>query len=87
MNLTGTIPGPLNPDYYIPYLAPNTSGTGGGSGATYVAPGTNMSLTSATPVNITKPTTTTTGAATGLMSNMNGIVAAVAVAFVGSMLL
>ncbi|KAI6136995.1 phosphoesterase family-domain-containing protein [Pisolithus sp. B1] len=56
LNLTGTIPGPLNPDYFVPYLAPNTSGVGGGNGSTYVAPGTNMSLNASTapaPVNLT----------------------------------
>ncbi|KAF9243718.1 hypothetical protein BU15DRAFT_59597 [Melanogaster broomeanus] len=34
LNITGTIPGPLNPNYYTPWPAPNTSGTGGGSGPT-----------------------------------------------------
>lgn len=56
LNITKTIPGPLNPQYYVPYLAPNTSATGGGDGPTFVAPGTNMSLNASdapAPVNLT----------------------------------
>ncbi|KAF9243720.1 phosphoesterase family-domain-containing protein [Melanogaster broomeanus] len=34
LNITGTIPGPLNPNYPAPWPAPNTDGTGGGSGPT-----------------------------------------------------
>jgi hypothetical protein len=87
LNITGTIPGPLNPDYYVPYVAPNTNGTGGGSGPTFVASNVNTSLTSANapaPVNITS-----TGAAIGLTSNADGMFkfAAVAVAIVAGMLL
>ncbi|KAJ8581568.1 phosphoesterase-domain-containing protein [Rhizopogon salebrosus TDB-379] len=85
LNITGTIPGPLNPDYYVPYVAPNTNGTGGGSGPTFVASNVNTSLTSANapaPVNITS-----TGAAPGLTSNADGMFAAVAVAIVAGMLL
>ncbi|OJA12318.1 hypothetical protein AZE42_07339 [Rhizopogon vesiculosus] len=84
LNLTGTIPGPLNPDYYVPYVAP-TNGTGGGSGPTFFAPNVNTSLTAANapaPVNIT-----TTGAAADLTSKANSIVAAVAVAVFAAMLL
>lgn len=33
LNLTGTIPGPLNPGYSVPFLAPNTSGVGGSNGS------------------------------------------------------
>ncbi|EGN92691.1 hypothetical protein SERLA73DRAFT_116988 [Serpula lacrymans var. lacrymans S7.3] len=54
LNLTGTIPGPLNPEYYVPYLAP-TEGTGAGGGPTIIPNGTNTSLTTANapaPVNI-----------------------------------
>ncbi|KAH7908253.1 phosphoesterase family-domain-containing protein [Hygrophoropsis aurantiaca] len=61
LNITETIPGPLNPEYYVPYLAP-TNGTGGGSGPTYIAPGTNMSLNAANapaPVNLTAQAHTT----------------------------
>ncbi|KAG8220160.1 phosphoesterase family-domain-containing protein [Butyriboletus roseoflavus] len=56
LNLTMTIPGPLNPQYYVPYLAPNISATGGGSGPTFVANGTNMTLNASdapAPVNLT----------------------------------
>ncbi|KAG1758028.1 phosphoesterase family-domain-containing protein [Suillus lakei] len=87
LNITGTIPGPLNPDYYVPYLAPNTAGTGGGSGVTFVAPNVNTSLTSANapaPVNITTPTTSS---AAGLTSNAGTMIVAVAVAAVAAMLL
>ncbi|KAH7921158.1 hypothetical protein BV22DRAFT_1038992 [Leucogyrophana mollusca] len=55
LNLTTTIPGPLNPQYYVPYLAP-TNGTGGGSGPTFFAPNVNMSLNTGdapAPVNLT----------------------------------
>ncbi|KAH7906327.1 phosphoesterase family-domain-containing protein [Hygrophoropsis aurantiaca] len=55
LNLTTTIPGPLNPEYYVPYLAP-TNGTGGGSGPTFFASNVNMSLNAAdapAPVNLT----------------------------------
>ncbi|KAI5991422.1 hypothetical protein EDD15DRAFT_2368793 [Pisolithus albus] len=60
LNLTGTIPGPLNPGYSVPCIAPNTSGVGGGNGSTYVAPDMNMSLSaSSTPsrVNLTASST------------------------------
>lgn len=86
LNITGTIPGPLNPDYYVPYLAPNTAGTGGGSGKTFVAPNVNTSLTSANapaPVNISAPTTTSSAA--GLTSNAGSMIVAVAVAVVAAM--
>jgi hypothetical protein len=88
LNLTGTIPGPLNPDYYVPYLAPNTNSTGGGSGKTFVAPNVNTSLTSASapaPVNISASTGTSSAA--GLTSNAGSMIAAVAVAAVAAMLL
>ncbi|KAF9229733.1 hypothetical protein BS17DRAFT_812380 [Gyrodon lividus] len=64
LNISKTIPGPLNPQYWVPYLAPNTAGTGGGNGTTFVAPGTNMSLNAANapaPVNLTAATVTKTG--------------------------
>ncbi|KZO94334.1 hypothetical protein CALVIDRAFT_484484 [Calocera viscosa TUFC12733] len=73
-NLTTTIPGPENPTLYVPFLAPvNASGLGAGGGPTYIAPGTNLSLTAANapaPVNLTAlgealpgstPETTSTG--------------------------
>ncbi|KAG6334228.1 hypothetical protein ID866_4858 [Astraeus odoratus] len=70
LNLTGTIPGPLNPDYYVPYLAPNTNGVGGGNGSTFVAPGTNMSLNASTapaPVNLTNTESNTSGTIAGTL--------------------
>ncbi|KAG1889282.1 phosphoesterase family-domain-containing protein [Suillus subluteus] len=88
LNITGTIPGPLNIDYYVPYLAPNTNGTGGGSGPTFVAPNINMSLNSADappPVNLSA--TATTSSAAGLTSNAGSMITAVAVAAVAAMLL
>lgn len=87
LNITGTIPGPLNPDYYVPYLAP-TNGTGGGSGPTFVASNVNTSLNSAdapAPVNISASTTTSSAA--GLTSNAGSMIASVAVAAVAAMLL
>ncbi|KAF9229732.1 hypothetical protein BS17DRAFT_771839 [Gyrodon lividus] len=62
LNLTGTIPGPLNPEYYVPYLAPNVNSTGGGSGPTFVGQGVNMSLNSGdapAPVNLTSASSQT----------------------------
>lgn len=88
LNITGTIPGPLNPDYYVPYLAPNTNGTGGGSGPTFVASNVNMSLNlgdAPAPSNISA--TSTTSSAAGLTSNAGSMIAAVAVAAVAAMLL
>ncbi|KAF8845480.1 hypothetical protein BDN67DRAFT_460873 [Paxillus ammoniavirescens] len=88
LNLTGTIPGPLNPDYYVPWVAPNTNGTGGGSGPTFVAPNVNMSLTSANappPVNLTANSssgsspTTTTGAGVSVGISMQGVLGAAVV--------
>lgn len=88
LNITGTIPGPLNPDYYVPYLAPNTSGTGGGSGPTFVASNVNMSLNSTdapAPVNISAATTTSSAA--GVTSNARSMIAAIAlVAFAATLL-
>jgi len=97
LNLTGNIPGPLNPEYYVPYLAPNTSATGGGSGATYVAPGTNTSLTAANapaPVNLTaaaianstNSTTSHSGAVGGFVQT-NFFVSAIGAVFAGALLL
>ncbi|KAF8557383.1 hypothetical protein OG21DRAFT_1505322 [Imleria badia] len=57
MNLTGTIPGALNPVAYVPYLAPNIDSVGAGGGPTFVAPNVNMSLNASTapaPVNLDK---------------------------------
>jgi hypothetical protein len=89
LNITGTIPGPLNPDYYVPYLAPNTNSTGGGNGTTFVASNVNTSLTPATapaPVNISASPAPASSAA-GLTSNAGSMVAAIAAAAVAAMLL
>jgi hypothetical protein len=55
-NLTTTIPGPLNPDFYVPFVAPNISAIGAGGGPVFVAPGLNTSFTATVapaPVNLT----------------------------------
>ncbi|KAG9314712.1 phosphoesterase family-domain-containing protein [Chiua virens] len=55
LNLTGTYPGALNPDAYVPYLAPKVNSTGAGGGPTFVAPNVNLSLNASTapaPVNL-----------------------------------
>lgn len=91
LNITETIPGPLNPEYYVPYLAPNTSGVGGGSGPTFVASGTNMSLNASdapAPVNLTAAnSTTSTGGAVGGFAQANFLVSAVGAVFAGALLL
>lgn len=56
-NLTGVIPGPLNPGLYVPFTAPNTSAVGAGGGSVFVGPGMNTSFTAAVappPVNLTQ---------------------------------
>ncbi|KIJ60114.1 hypothetical protein HYDPIDRAFT_32536 [Hydnomerulius pinastri MD-312] len=81
LNITETIPGPLNPEYWVPYLAP-MNGTGGGSGATFISPGTNMSLnmnTAPAPVNLTA---TMTGGASIALSGQRAW-AALGAAMVG----
>lgn len=86
LNLTTTIPGPLNPQYWIPYLAPNTSGTGGGTGPTFVSNNTNMSLNTApAPVNLTA--TTTTSGALGGFTQADLLVSVVGAVFAGAVLL
>ncbi|KAH0838655.1 phosphoesterase family-domain-containing protein [Lanmaoa asiatica] len=91
LNLTGTIPGPLNPQYYVPYLAPNTSATGGGSGPTFVANGTNMALNGSdapAPVNLTAAnTTTTTSGAIGGFAQADLLVSVMGAVFAGALLL
>jgi len=55
-NITGTIPGPLNPNLYVPFTAPNVSAVAAGGGQVFVAPGNNLNLTAAnapSPVNLT----------------------------------
>ncbi|KAF9234977.1 phosphoesterase family-domain-containing protein [Melanogaster broomeanus] len=85
LNATGTIPGPLNSDYYVPYLAPDINATGGGSGPTFVAPNLNMSLNATTapaPVNLTVPapgtntTSPSTGAAVSVAVGVQGVLGA-----------
>ncbi|KAI0698952.1 phosphoesterase family-domain-containing protein [Cerioporus squamosus] len=56
LNITGTIPGPLNVEHYIPFAAPNTSAVGAGGQGVFVAQGLNTSLSAAslpTPANLT----------------------------------
>lgn len=56
LNLTGTIPGPLNPEYYVPFSAPNLNATGAGGGPVFQGPGLNTALSAASlpaPVNLT----------------------------------
>ncbi|KIJ68844.1 hypothetical protein HYDPIDRAFT_25094 [Hydnomerulius pinastri MD-312] len=72
LNLTTTIPGPLNPEYWVPYLAPDVSATGGGNGTTFIANGTNMTLNAAdapAPVNLTAMAKPTSGALGGFAQN------------------
>ncbi|KAI9439396.1 hypothetical protein BJY52DRAFT_1229679 [Lactarius psammicola] len=55
-NITGTIPGPLNPQLYVPITAPNTSAVGAGGGSVFVASGLDTSFIAASapaPVNLT----------------------------------
>jgi len=56
-NATGTIPGALNANLYVPFTAPNTSAVGAGGGTVFVASGLNTSFTAAdapSPVNLTQ---------------------------------
>ncbi|KAI0922670.1 hypothetical protein AcV5_009582 [Taiwanofungus camphoratus] len=56
LNITGTIPGPLNPEYYVPFAAPNMSAVGPGGGAVFQGPGLDTSISAASlpaPVNLT----------------------------------
>ncbi|KAH9170092.1 hypothetical protein EDB89DRAFT_2230874 [Lactarius sanguifluus] len=43
-NITSTIPGPLNVQYYVPIMAPNTSAIGAGGGPTFVTSGVDTSF-------------------------------------------
>jgi len=55
-NISGTIPGPLNPALYVPFTAPNVSAVGAGGGPVFVASDLNTSFTAAAappPVNLT----------------------------------
>lgn len=56
LNLSGTFAGPLNPNMFVPFLAPNIKAKGAGSDDVFVAPTLNKSLTLANappPVNLT----------------------------------
>jgi len=56
LNASGTFPGPLNPNLFVPFLAPDLNATGAGGGKVFVAPSLNTSLTPANapaPVNLT----------------------------------
>lgn len=92
MNLTGIFPGPLNPDAYVPYLAPNTNSTGAGGGPTFVAPNVNTSLNAATapaPVNLSAASSSTTsGVEVGARASVQGVLGAAtfAVAITGLLL-
>ena len=84
LNLTGTIPGPLNPEAYVPYLAPNVDSTGAGGGPTFVAPNVNTSLNASTapaPVNVTEAagssTSSTSGAGVGARVGVQSVLGAV----------
>jgi hypothetical protein len=55
-NASGTYPGPLNANMYVPFVAPNVSAVGAGGGPVFVASNLNKSLTSENapaPVNLT----------------------------------
>jgi hypothetical protein len=55
-NASGTIPGPLNANLYVPFTAPDAKATCPGGGSVFVGPGVNTSFTAATlpaPVNLT----------------------------------
>ncbi|KAH9022643.1 hypothetical protein EDB85DRAFT_2151670 [Lactarius pseudohatsudake] len=55
-NITGTIPGPLNAQFYVPITVPNTSAVGAGGGPLFVASGLDTSFTAASApasVNLT----------------------------------
>ena len=55
-NLTTTIAGPLNPEMWFPFTAPNVSAVGAGGGSVFLAPGVNTNFTVANapmPINLT----------------------------------
>ncbi|KAH0838654.1 phosphoesterase family-domain-containing protein [Lanmaoa asiatica] len=94
LNLTTTIPGPLNLDMWIPWLAP-TNGTGAGGGPTFVASNVNMSLNASTapaPVNLTgsassNTSSTTNGAEVGARAGIQGALGAAFTVLVAGLLL
>ncbi|KAH9059205.1 hypothetical protein EDB87DRAFT_1577828 [Lactarius vividus] len=48
-NITGTIPGPLDAQRYVPFRAPDTSAISAGGGPIFVAPGLDTSITTPAP--------------------------------------
>ncbi|KAF8495811.1 phosphoesterase family-domain-containing protein [Hysterangium stoloniferum] len=55
-NSSGSTPGPLNAELYVPFTAPNASAIAAGGGKVFVAPGNDPNLTAAnapSPVNLT----------------------------------
>jgi hypothetical protein len=46
-NASGTTPGPLNRNQFVPFLAPNLTAVGAGGGPVFIAKGLNTSLTAA----------------------------------------
>ena len=63
-NASGTIPGPLNAQMYVPYTAPNITAVGAGGGPVFVSPGLNLNMTAANapaPVNLTAMNLTVPG--------------------------
>lgn len=90
LNLTGIFPGPLNPQAYVPYLAP-VNGTGAGGGPTFVAPNVNTSLNASTapaPVNLTAAASTSSksGAELSASAGIQGVLTAAFVAVMAGLL-
>ncbi|KAH9016762.1 hypothetical protein EDB85DRAFT_2155644 [Lactarius pseudohatsudake] len=63
-NITSTIPGPLNVQYYVPIMAPNASAVGTGGGPIFVVSGVDTGFTAASvpaAVNLTAQRKTVPG--------------------------
>jgi hypothetical protein len=59
-NLTRVYPGPLNPQMYVPFLAPDMQAKGAGGQGVYVSPCLNLNMTAANapaPKNLTSGVT------------------------------
>lgn len=70
-NATGDIPGPLNPEFYVPFPAPNVNASGAGGGPVFLGPGLNTStqpFTLPPPVNLTALNQTVPAAGLGTSS-------------------
>ena len=55
LNISRTFPGPLNPQLFVPFVAPDLEAKGAGSDNVFVAPTLNKSMTLAnapSPVNL-----------------------------------